>query len=96
MDRCDNCGVEIETGRCCEKCRETCLDHGVEEEEDREEITEEEFEGDLCNAIDLTFNEVQPVKVRTFAEDGLLTRDRGLVVKFRSGEEFQITIVRSE
>lgn len=33
--------------------------------------------------------------VRTFADAGLLTRDRGLVLRFASGLEIQLAIVRS-
>lgn len=33
--------------------------------------------------------------VRTFADAGVLTRDRGVVVRLASGEEVQITVVRS-
>ena len=33
--------------------------------------------------------------VRTFEEDGVLTRDAGLVLSFEDGDEFQITVVRS-
>ena len=33
-------------------------------------------------------------RVRTYAEEGLLTRDEGLVVKLPDGNEFQITIVK--
>lgn len=37
-----------------------------------------------------------PADVRRFAETGLLTRDKGVVVRFDNGIEFQITIVRSK
>ena len=37
----------------------------------------------------------QVKNVRTFAEVGVLTQDKGLVVRLRAGEEFQVTIVRS-
>lgn len=35
-------------------------------------------------------------RVRTYAEEGLLTRDEGLVVKLPDGNEFQITVVQSK
>jgi hypothetical protein len=35
------------------------------------------------------------VQIRTFAEAGVLTANRGLVVTLDRGEEFQVTIVRS-
>jgi hypothetical protein len=34
-------------------------------------------------------------RIDTFEEAGILTQNKGLVVKTVSGEEFQITIVRS-
>lgn len=34
--------------------------------------------------------------VRTFAAAGLLTTDPGVVIRFRDGEEFQLTIVQSK
>jgi len=34
-------------------------------------------------------------RVQTFEETGLLTNNRGLVVRTRDGREFQITIVQS-
>ena len=33
--------------------------------------------------------------VRTFEEDGVLTRNRGVVVRTEDGREFQVTIVQS-
>jgi hypothetical protein len=35
------------------------------------------------------------LRVRTFADEGLLTGNAGLVVTAKDGSEFQITIVRS-
>ena len=34
-------------------------------------------------------------RVRTFDEAGIMTNNKGLVVRLASGEEFQITIVQS-
>ena len=34
--------------------------------------------------------------VSTYAESGVLTYDKGVVVKLTNGDEFQITIVKSE
>jgi len=36
------------------------------------------------------------LRVSTFADEGVLTTDAGLVVTARDGSEFQITIVRSK
>ena len=33
--------------------------------------------------------------VKTFKDDEVLTRDRGLVLKHSDGSEFQLTIIRS-
>lgn len=34
--------------------------------------------------------------ISTFGEAGLLTRNKGLVVRFENGDEFQLTIVQSQ
>jgi len=34
-------------------------------------------------------------RVTTFEEDGLLTRDKGIVLRFGNGSVFQVSIVRS-
>jgi len=50
----------------------------------------EEVEGALCGA------EIPAVSgVSTFQEAGVLTRNKGLVVRLQNGAEFQITIVQS-
>ncbi len=41
---------------------------------------------DIANKID---------RMKTFEDAMLLTRDKGIVVKFKSGEEFQLTVQRS-
>lgn len=38
----------------------------------------------------------EDLDIMTFREAGLLTSNEGLVLRFESGEEFQLTIVRSE
>ena len=35
------------------------------------------------------------LRITSFAEAGLLTTDKGLVLRFPDGTEFQLTIVRS-
>jgi hypothetical protein len=61
--------------------------------------TEETFALDLadilanCNtSIGL---DVEIIRVGTFAESGLLTRDSGVIVCLNDGTEFQLTVVRS-
>jgi hypothetical protein len=50
--------------------------------------------------LDLLFEHddtTAPVEhVETFRDAGLLTRDEGLVVRFASGDEFQVTVVQSD
>ena len=40
--------------------------------------------------------EEEGLEVATYKEEGLLTRDEGLVLRTEGGEEFQVTIVRSK
>jgi hypothetical protein len=35
-------------------------------------------------------------RIQTFQEAGLLTRDKGLVIRLPDGNEFQITVVQSK
>lgn len=73
-------------------------------------MTEEALEGVLYNTLvnfgDMDKQDLEECgmdmavdliecKVATFEEEGVLTYNRGLVLQFPSGEEFQITIVRS-
>ena len=57
----------------------------------------EDFLGALLQDDDALENyDIPAVKrVATFEERGMMTADRGLVVKLVSGEEFQITIIQS-
>lgn len=45
-----------------------------------------EFSGD---------DDLRPDSIRTFEDAGVLTTDRGLVLRLSNGQEFQITIVQS-
>jgi hypothetical protein len=54
--------------------------------------TEEEVREWLAEAI---MEADDDARIRTFAEAGLLTNNEGLVLRFPSDVEFQITIVRS-
>ncbi len=38
----------------------------------------------------------QIIRVATFEEEGILTSDNGCVLRFKTGEEFQINITRSK
>ena len=56
----------------------------------------ERFMGWLTEAIDMLNEEDGKIKtVTTFEEAGLLTCNKGLVVKTTGGREFQITIMQS-
>lgn len=61
--------------------------------------TEEEFRDWLAETIfEATYApdlEADVLRVRSFQEAGLLTGNEGLVLSFREGPEFQLTIVRS-
>ena len=57
--------------------------------------TTAEVEQWLLDAIETADVASDVASVRTFADAGLLTRDRGLVLRFANGLEVQLTIVRS-
>ena len=61
------------------------------------EIYEErqEEEADVYNDSDVSNYEPTFASVMTFEEKGVLTNDRGLVIKMQDGKEFQVTLVRS-
>jgi hypothetical protein len=60
------------------------------EEELRDWLAEMIFEGTYGPE-----READLARIRSFEEAGLLTADEGLVLSFREGPEFQLTIVRS-
>jgi hypothetical protein len=66
------------------------------EQDDLEDMDEEEFETFLTDAIDeyAEENDAPRTRIRTFREAGLLTGNKGLVVRVGDAE-FQLTIVRS-
>jgi hypothetical protein len=52
----------------------------------------------ISNGSDIETIDTEPLdncRVRTFDDAGIMTRNRGLVVRLQSGEEFQITIVQT-
>ena len=61
-------------------------------------MNEEEFIDYLTEALlELAATEDDGIaSLRDFQESMLLTTDKGLVVKLNSGEEFQVTVVRSK
>jgi len=68
----------------------------MEHDTNQENMTEEEFEAVLAEAIEdyVDDNDLPGTEVQTFDAVGLLTRNRGLVVRIGRAE-FQLTIVRS-
>ena len=76
-------------------CRE-CLEKRGPTEEDVERALIELLlnaadEGQTPGDVDLT-----DARADTFDEAGLLTRDRGVVLRLPGGQEFQITVVQSK
>lgn len=66
---------------------------------DPERSDEEEFEVDLLDLLVRSADDddldLGVDSVSSFADAGVLTRNAGLVVRLRNGDEFQITIVQS-
>ena len=59
--------------------------------------TELQFENWLTEVIyegNEVLNEGEDVSIRTFEEAGLLSYNKGLVIRLKTGEEFQLTIVK--
>ncbi len=67
-----------------------------EVESELDDMSEEEFETFLADAIHehAEENDAPRTRLRTFGEDGVLTSNKGLVVRVGDAE-FQVTIVRS-
>ena len=71
------------------------------EDSGQEEISERDFEGALSCLLEeepLEFDldtDTGVDSVRTFEDAGVLTNNRGLVIRMSDGAEFQLTIVRS-
>lgn len=69
-----------------------------ENEQDFDEVLQDGLremiaqDGDYRAAEDLCW---ENLRVQTFTEDGVMTRDKGLVISLPDGTEYQLTIVRS-
>lgn len=60
-------------------------------------MNEKQMEAWLSEAIiELANEETKVVRVSTYDDVGMLTMNKGLVVRFKDGDEFQICIVQSE
>jgi hypothetical protein len=70
----------------------------LENEQDFEEVLQDGLremiaqDGDYRTAEDVCW---ENLRVQTFAEGGVMTNDKGLVISLPNGREYQLTIVRS-
>jgi hypothetical protein len=71
------------------------LTHGEPRDRD-DDMSEEDLEDFLAEALEALADEsgLPHPRIRTFADAGVLTGNRGLVVRI-GGAEFQVTVVRS-
>ncbi len=60
----------------------------------RRRMSEKRFETNLRNLLERVL-ERSGGCVHTFAENGVLSMNRGLVVRLGNGQEFQLTIIES-
>ena len=70
-----------------------------DEDRDDEEFTEEDLQNGLAQLIteDWTYGSEmcwENLQVRTFADAGIMTLDKGLVVTLPDGSEYTLTITR--
>ena len=67
--------------------------------EDEAQFTEETLQDGLRELITEGYDSSEicreNLRVRTFAEEGVLTYNKGLVISLPDGTEFQLTIVQS-
>lgn len=75
-----------------ESAREDLRDM-IEEEGCTEEVLEQVLSGLI--AMDGPELGIEPYRVRTFWEAGLMTRNKGIEILLEDGTEFQITIIQS-
>ena len=66
---------------------------------DEEQFTEETLQDGLMELMTLGYDRHEicweNLRIHTFSEAGLLTRDKGLVITLPDGTEYQLTIVQS-
>ena len=67
--------------------------------ESGEQFTEDTFQDALREYITVGYDSYEMcwenLRVRTFAEAGIMTYNKGLVIEMPDGTEFQLTIVQS-
>lgn len=54
-----------------------------------------EADSAFAETLEMSEGEAYSISVRSFEESGILTHNRGLVVRLPNGEEYQLTIVQS-
>jgi len=99
LETCDNCGRDFRTTAdapeqdevLCPRCTDAAGDGPATP--GSVPATEQQFEDYLADLLE-NDDEHEP-QVDTFHAAGVLTTNRGLVVRLRNGAEFQVTIVRS-
>jgi hypothetical protein len=64
-------------------------------EDPEEDEDDEESMLDLLTEAIEDSDDIETRRIETFQENGLLTRDKGLVLKMRDGSEYQITVKQS-
>jgi len=69
----------------------------IDDAADDETVTVHQVEELLMELLDdpLADNILEDSRAVTFKDAGILTRDKGVVLRFTTGDEFQITIVQS-
>lgn len=74
-------------------------EHDYDDCANEEQFTEETLQEGLrqlitdgCDSLEICW---ENLRVQTFDEAGLMTRNSGLVISLPDGSEFQLTIVRS-
>jgi RecJ-like exonuclease len=105
VEPCTGCG-EVDCAGCvpdtwtCPGCEGTQrVEDPCECDDEPEGTSEQDVEDLLVEALDCLREEDPAVRdlsrVRSFADMGMLTYNKGLVLLFADGSEFQVTIVRS-
>ena len=60
---------------------------------------QEDIQADIMDALHILTSESEPISpiesFSTFEEAGVMTRNKGLVIRLTNGREYQVSIVRS-
>lgn len=102
-ETCDECGRDFEVDdetkndvdeMLCPRCVDGRREDAAIYREEKCPASEAQFESWLADVIEEADDE--HAQAETFEARGVLTRNRGLVVRLRNGAEFHVTIVRSK